>query len=102
MYKEHGLMVRLTNPQVLEYLRENHDKTNLELVENALRNKLGIPPKSYRRKQGSRKNIDCLNPTPVKVCDPDLIDHVTNQRHRYGISHRFTVEQAILNVMRSK
>ena len=102
MYERHGLMSKLTNPQVLEYLRENRDKTNLELVENALRAKLGIPPKNYRRKQWSRKNIDCHNATPVKVCDPDLIEHIQSQRKKYGISHRFTIESAILNVMRSK
>lgn len=102
MYEEHGLMSKLTNPQVLQYLRENQDKSNLELVENALRHKLGIPPKSYRKRRIFHKDIDCQNATPVKVFDPDLIEHITSQRHKYGISHRFTIEQAILNVIRSK
>ena len=102
MYEKHGLMSKLTNPTVLAYLREQKDKKNIELVENALRLKLGIPPKRYSaRNHKINKKIGCDNAMPVKVFDPDLVAHILNQKNRYGISYRFTIESAILNMIGS-
>jgi hypothetical protein len=100
MYEKHGLMAKLSNPMVLAYLRRDNDKTYTELVENALRKKLGKPTKQYPAKtKGNAKIADCRNVVPVKISDQTLIDHIVAQKQLKGISHRYTIESAILKVI---
>ena len=99
MYEKHGLMSKISNPLVLSYLRKHREASNTLLIENALRKKLGIPPVSGNGRQGRNKNVRCRNLTPVKVTDPTLIDHLITQRRVSGISHRHTIESAVLEVI---
>ena len=100
MYEKSGLMVRITNPKVLAYLRNNAEITNKQLIEEALREKVGLPPKNYDNLRPTRKKIpDCLNGLPVKISDQDIIDFILFQNKRYGILQKFIVENAILEKM---
>lgn len=99
MYEKSGLMVRITNPEVLAYLRTNADVTNKQLVEEALREKVGLPPKTYNYRQTRKKIPECLNGLPVKIGDQNLIDYIVFQHQRYGILQKFIVENAILEKM---
>jgi len=108
MYEKNGLMSKITNAEVLEYLRSIPDKTNVELVEDALCEKLGLPPKIKRhcdssgvvKIPGKKKIPDCRNGFPVKVSDQRLIDHIISQKRNYGILYRHTIESAIINMAR--
>ena len=100
MYEKNGLMSKLRDPMVLAYLRKNSTRTHSDLVESALRKKLGMPQKEHAPKtRGNHKFIDCRNVVPVKVSDPVLIDHIVAQKQLKGISHRHTIESAILKVI---
>ncbi|MDD3165298.1 MAG: hypothetical protein PHS97_05525 [Oscillospiraceae bacterium] len=100
MYYKDGLMVKITNPVVLAYLRTKTGATHTEVVENALCGKLGIPLKPHAPKlRGKRKKADCRNVVPIKVLDRELIDYVICQKKVYGICHRHTVEEAILRAI---
>lgn len=100
MYEKHGLMSKISNPLVLAYLRKHREASNTLLIENALRKKLGIPPvRVGNGRQGRNKNVRCRNLTPVKVTDPALIDHLITQRRVSGISHRHTIESAVLELI---
>ena len=100
MYEKEGLMSKLSNPMVLAYLRRHNDRSNTDLIESALRKVLGLPPKEYApRIRGNNKMVDCRNVLPVKVSDPKLIDHLVAQKRLWGISHRHTIENAILKVI---
>lgn len=101
MYEKHGLMVKITNPTVLAYLRSNPQETNRWLVEAALCDMLCIPPKPKKVKRKSRCKAypDNLRAMPVKISAPDLIEFITNQRDKYGILQRHTVETALLRYM---
>ena len=100
MYEKHGLMSKITNKEVLEFLRSMPDKTHTEIAETALCRKLGLPPKTYKPKTegGRRKDPDCRNGLPVKISDQRLVDHVVTQKRLYGILYRHTIESAILNM----
>ena len=99
MYEKHGLMSKISNPLVLAYLR-GHDGSNTLLVENALRKKLGLPlAVRTPRHIGRNKKTDCRNAVPVKVTDPRLVDHLVSQRKLHGISHRYTIESAVLEAI---
>lgn len=97
MYEKNGLMSKVRNPLVISYLRINSDRTNTDLVESALCKKLGIPAKTPAvENRGNKKipgNINCI---PVKIRDRRLIDYIISQKQLLGISHRHTVESAIL------
>ena len=101
MYEKHGLMSKLSNPDVLRYLRSNkHSHTRL--IENALRISLGKPTVAYPVKtHGLKKKEDCRNVLPVKVVDPELVSYLITQRKEFGINHRHTIEKAILNVIKT-
>lgn len=102
MYEEHGLMSKITNPEVLAFLRSRPLESHTQIVETALYQKLGIPPKCYPQKtKGHKKKPDCRNVVPVKITDPGLIEHVIAQKRAYGICYRHTIESAILSMMRS-
>ena len=98
MYEKHGLMSKIRNPLVLAYLRSN-EESNTKLIENALWEKLGLSQKKEESKKyvrGRKKSPDCRNAVPVKVVDPALVDYLITQRKVLGISHRYTIENAIL------
>ena len=100
MYEKHGLMSKLSNPMVLAYLRKNENRTHSDLIENALRKKLGKPEKQHPPKtRGNKKETDCRNVIPVKVSDPELIDYIITQKQVHGISYRHTIESAILEII---
>lgn len=99
MYEKSGLMVKITNKDVLTYLRNNPDVTNKELIEVALREKIGLPPKKYSYHMTRKKIPDCANSFPVKIGDQDLIDYIVFQNKRYGILQKFIVESAVLEKM---
>lgn len=99
MYEKHGLMVRITNPDVIAYLRNNPDTPNKQLIETALREKIGIPPKVYSPYCGRKKMSNCGNAFPVKISDQDLVDYIIFQNQRYGILQKFIVENAVLEKM---
>lgn len=100
MYEKHGLMSKISNPLVLAYLRKHNEASNMLLIENALRKKLGIPLVSPgRERSGRRKDEDCRNTIPVKVVDPRLVDHLITQRRVHGVSHRHTIESAVLEII---
>lgn len=100
MYEKNGLMSKLSNPMVLAYLRRNNDRTHTDLIESALRKQLGLPAKEYSPKgKGNNKVVDCRNVLPVKVRDQDLIDYIIAQKQICGISHRHTIESAIMAVI---
>ena len=100
MYEKHGLMSKLSNPLVLAYLRRHREASHTRLIEIALRKKLGLAPKEYGpEKRGREKVSDCRNSLPVKVTDPQLIDHLITQRKVFGICHRHTIENAVLEAI---
>lgn len=101
MYEKFGLMVKVSNPDVIAYLRQHQEQSNTLLIENALREKLGIPPKVYSNAlRGRKKNSpDCANRIPVKISDKDLIEHILRQKKNYGICQRHTVESAVLSTI---
>lgn len=97
MYEKHGLMVKITNPDVISYLRLNPAKTNKYLIESALREMLGIPPQPAQKKLRGRKAFpENANAIPVKIADQYLVDHICNQKKNFGICQRHTVETAVL------
>lgn len=98
MYEKHGLMVRITNPDVLAYLRNNPNVSNKQLIETALREKIGLPPKTYHA-QTRKKAQSCENAMPVKIGDQELVDYIIFQHQRYGILQKHIVESAILEKM---
>ncbi len=104
MYEKHGLMSKITNQEVLRYLRSLPNKTHTEIAETALCRKLGLPPKKYHPKtdSGRKKDPDCRNGLPIKISDQRLVDHVVSQKKQYGILYRHTIESAILNVAQGK
>ena len=100
MYEKHGLMSKLSNPVVLSYLRRHHEASHTRLIEIALRKKLGLPQKEYGPENRGRVKVeDCRNVLPVKVVDRELVDHLIAQRRVYGISHRHTIENAVLEMV---
>lgn len=100
MYEKHGLMSKLSNPMVLAYLRKNENRTHSDLIENALLKKLGKSEKQHPPKtRGNKKETDCRNVIPVKVSDPELIDYIIAQKQVHGISYRYTIESAILEII---
>ena len=100
MYEKNGLMIKISNPIVLAYLRRNNDRTHTDLCESALRKKLRMKPKEHAQKtRGNHKTTDCRNVLPIKVRDIALINHIISQKQLCGVSHRHTVESAILAVI---
>ena len=100
MYEKDGLMVKIRNPIVLAYLRRNNSRTHTDLCESALRKKLRMKPKVCAVKtRGNDKISDCRNVLPVKVRDIALINHIVSQKQLCGVSHRHTLESAILAVI---
>ena len=101
MYEKHGLMAKISNPLVIAYLRKHPESSTTLLIENALRKKLGVPlvPPGDRRGAGRGKSGDCRNDMPVKVTDQALVNHLITQRKVYGVSHRHTIESAVLAVI---
>ena len=95
MYEKYGLMVRITNPEVIAYLRSNQNASNKQLIETALREKIGLPPKTYHT-QTRKKEPSCANAMPVKIGDQELVDYIVFQHQRYGILQKHIVESAIL------
>ena len=101
MYEKYGLMVKVTNPDVIQYLRSNPEETNKSLIEAALRDMLGIPPQPPQiRFKGKGKALpDNVNSIPVKISDQYLIDYICQQKQRFGVCQRHTVETAVLRYM---
>lgn len=100
MYEKHGLMSRLSNPVVLAWLRKHTEASHTQLIENALRRKLGLALRECKpEKRGRSKIAECRNDLPVKVKDPQLVDHLITQRRVYGVSHRHTIESAVLDMV---
>jgi hypothetical protein len=103
VYEKYGLMVKVTNPEVIHYLRTNPGETNKSLIEAALRDMLGIPPQPAQRRHRGRKAFpENANAIPVKIADQYLVDHICNQKKNYGICQRHTVESAVLRYMEKK
>jgi hypothetical protein len=94
-------MVKVTNPAVLAYLRKHKNETNVSLIEDALRDMLGIPPvKDRKPARGNRKACpENVNAMPVKISDQYLVNHICNQKKNFGICQRHTVETAVLRYM---
>lgn len=100
MYEKYGLMVKITNPKVLAYLRKHKEQTNVSLIEKALRDMLNIPYIREASTRGRKKALpDNCNAMPVKISDQYLIDHVCRQKKEFGICQRHTVETAVLRYM---
>lgn len=100
MYEKHGLMSKISNPVVLAYLRGNHSESHTRLIERALRKKLGITMEEKKTESKPRKRENYRsNSTPVKVLDPVLVDYLITQRKVHGASHRYTIENAILEMI---
>lgn len=95
---DEGLMSQLKNPVVIDYLRRNHQVSHTWLIENALRKKLGMEQRPYSQCNRGRTNPaeDRRKLLPIKVLDPQLVNHIITQRKVYGISHRYTIESAVL------
>ena len=103
MYERNGLMVKLRNEKVIGYIRGITDRSATEIIENALRKRLGIPEKNnYNRLLKRRKNPENINSFPVKISDQELIDYLVNLRSVHGVMNRYCVENAILEVMGEK
>lgn len=95
MYKQ-GLMVKIRNVDVIKYIRGIENKSVVEIVENALRKKVGLPEKTDYRLSVRSKNKANVNAFPVKISDRKLIEYLVMLRKNHGITHRFWVENAIL------
>lgn len=99
MYEKHGLMSKISNPLVLSYLR-NQSESNTRIIERALRKKLGIQiDPECCESRGRKKDVDSRNKIPVKVVDPMLVKYLISQRKIHGVSHRYTIENAILEMI---
>ena len=97
MYEKHGLMSKLTNPEVLAYLRRHRETSHTRLIEAALRKHLGLEPKKYGAEhRGRHKVLACVNALPVKVRDPYLVNYLVTNRRENGVCHRHVLEKAIL------
>lgn len=97
MYEKYGLMVKITNKEVINYLRNTRDCSQTSIIENALRKKLGVPLKEGRKRvvRDASENTN-TNALPVKINEIGLIEHIMSQKKNYGISYRHTVESAVL------
>ena len=104
MYEKHGLMVKVTNPDVIHYLRSNPEETNKSLIESALRDMLCISPQPPQKHQRGKTKAfpENANAIPVKISDQYLVDYICNQKKNHGICQRHTVESAVLRYMEKK
>ena len=103
MYEKNGLMVKLRNEMVITYIRSIQDRSVTEIVENALRRRLGIPEKGgYNRVVKRKKDRTNTKEFPVKVSDRYLIEYLTNLRRTHGVMNRYAVENAILDLISFK
>lgn len=90
------MMVKITNPKVLRYLR-NNSQSNTELVEMPLFRHFGLEPRAFTEcKSGRKKKINNLNALPIKIRDKRLERCLIECKLRTGAVHRHTVEAAIL------
>ena len=100
MYEKHGLMIKVSDPVVLEYLR-TRDGSCTNLVEYALRKKIGWSVNAIRWSK-VKKHPDCRNTRPVKVCNKRLIDYIIDRKKNFGISHKFTLEDAVRSLVKAE
>jgi len=102
MYEKNGLMVKLTNPRCIEYIRGKGEETNSSIVESALLRKFGLPEKEKRScasRQGRKKNPETITGSfPVKITDQRIIDSILTLR-KNGVIQRHTVESALLEMI---
>lgn len=90
------MMVKITNPKVLRYLR-NNSKSNTELVEMPLFRHFELEPRLFTdSKRGAKKKINNLNALPIKITDRSLERCLIECKLRTGAVHRHTVETVIL------
>lgn len=98
MYEKNGLMVKLTDPRCIEYVRRGAEPSS-RVVESALLRKLGLEARTKRvcRRRHKKKHAN-VSSFPVKIMDERVINHILEQRSR-GVVHRYTVERALLDVI---
>lgn len=97
------MMVVISNPACIRYLRTADSVTNTELVERAMCRRLGITPRRFNRvTMGRHKAADCVNRLPVKITDDRLIQFISLQKTTCGACYRHTVENAMLEVLNRK
>lgn len=89
------MMVRITNPECVGYLRMNGD-SNTEIVETAMCRVYGIIPRPFKHKRNGRPKI-ADGYVAVKILDPRLLQMLRQTKKSCGISHHFAVENALLN-----
>lgn len=99
MYEKHGLMVKITNKEVLRFLR-SHKETNVQLIERALCKVKGIEPRVFKSISKKPKKGGCENCLPIKISHAPLVQYVIEQKKLHGVCYRHTVESAMLNYIR--
>ena len=106
MYEKNGLMVKLTNPRCIEYIRGRGEDTNSSIVEAALLRKFGFPEKEKKRTYASRRGRKktpgvSTKAFPVKITDRRIIDEILRLRE-HGVIQRHTVESALLDMIKKE
>lgn len=90
------MMIVVSNPECVQRMRAEH-ASNTEIVERALCRRLGIRPRRYRKKAAGRpKATGLLHGIPVKITDRRIVEYLTMNKAIYGVSYRFSVENAML------
>lgn len=99
-YEKHGLMVKITNPNVVSYFRSVHE-CNTHIAEKAVAKIAGIPYTVPPFQAVKSKNMHCQNGFAVKINNQEIIDYIVERRQKHGVNHNFTVESAVLKMMRA-
>lgn len=93
------ITLQIKHPTCVKYLCDS-SLTNTEAAERALCRRLGITVRKFRNSRSTkRRSVTGNTIIPVKIADPRLVDFVIFQKQRCGISHRHTVESALLDVI---
>lgn len=90
------MVVKLTTPECIEFVR-NSPCHNTETIERVMCAKLQIEPRNYAcEKRGNSKVSNLDTAIPVKITDKRIEKYIKRRKDKNGISHRFTVEGAIM------
>lgn len=95
------MVIRITNPACIDYLRSNMDSGNTQIVETAMCRVYGIIPRQFKhRRNGRPKAAEKF--VAVKILDKRLLKMLRQTKESCGISHHFAVENALLNNLQKR
>jgi hypothetical protein len=98
--KKNDLWVKLSDPDVISYVRRQ-DESCTTVVERAMRRKLGLKALNKEKGRIRKKDPRNLSGFPVRINDPRLVSHIVGQRKK-GVIHRYTVENAVREAFKAE